>query len=126
MDVTRIKDPRVNVDTVGKQDALFLALEALDLPMTDDMAEQLSFFVEAMALYDVRGKKYGEAWKSYGAQDCMFHVRSKYARLSAQIERIILDSDVELDDGIDMINYVVFAMRNALAGNVEGALKGLG
>lgn len=112
-------DPRLNVvlnEGIGDA-SLAGALGELGLPVTEDMAEQLSFFVEAMKIYEKRGRKYGDAWKKYGANDCLFHMRSKLARIQAVIER---GNDGDLDDGIDLLNYTVFAMRNSLDGNLTG------
>lgn len=111
------RDPRLTPAPSGLKASvgdIKAALRTLGLDDNDEMVQQFSFFLEAMNLYDLRGRKYGDAWKAYGFTDSMFHVRSKAARLQA------VGANPEaghcLDDGIDLLNYTVFAMRNALEG----------
>lgn len=115
-----VKDPRMFLSATS--DEREAALTALGFENTEDNWEQLSYFAEAMRLYEKRGKKYGDAWKDYGFQDCMFHCRSKMKRLGAVLQNIAAEvaGDLEIDDGIDLLNYAVFAMRNAMARNAEG------
>jgi len=109
-------------------EAGYLFLQANGIEPTPDMCQQLSIFIEAVALYQERDKQYGPVWRKYGAL-------SNLLRSAAKVERMIElwwknpnDEQLHkepLDDAYDLMNYVAFFVRNVGAGNLRGENAGV-
>lgn len=74
----------------------------------DDLTsfQQALVLGEAYKVFTERNKKYKDLWKEYGAEDSALHIRSKLMRLTTTTV------ETEEDDGLDLINYAVFWIRN--------------
>lgn len=95
--------------------------------------QQLLIFLEALKLYDERTRAYGQLWRQYGAMSNLLSMARKTDR-TVKVwwtqEEEVLDADTGkklpllhkdgLDDALDLLNYTVFFIRNARAGNIYG------
>lgn len=108
-----------------KQQAVVPAvLEYFGVPVTESNLEHFEVFIECLKTHDQRTKAYGTVWKRYGALSNLLSAARKVDRLMEMWWRKggrpeILHKDA-LDDAYDGINYLVFMIRNARAGNLTG------
>jgi hypothetical protein len=100
-------------------------LAAFGMDDTDQNVHQVLVLLEALQVYDQRSQHYGQSWKNYGALSNLLSSARKVDRLM----EVWWDADADappvlhkdgLDDAIDLINYTVFFIRNARAGNLTG------
>jgi hypothetical protein len=82
---------------------------------TDDNRNQLRVMLEAMCIYEEREAARGGLWKAAGAIDSAHHLRSKARRIVFAVDA---QPEAVIDDGLDAVNYAVFAVRNVRAGRL--------
>lgn len=95
----------------------------LGISPRDTTLDQISIFRRALEIFESKNNAdggYEDLWKQYGWADNLLHMRSKLSR----IERRFRDqgaTHVDLDDAYDLLNYVVFFIRNVLEENPNGS-----
>jgi hypothetical protein len=109
--------------------AVNVVLEHFGIDSTADNNWQLLTCLEAVKVYSDRTRAYGQVWQQYGALANLLNAARKADRLMAvwwteEEEYVgngqpVLHKDA-MDDAIDLINYTVFFMRAARAGNLMG------
>lgn len=89
-------------------------------PDNEATRELAWFFIGCMDTYAERSKKYGEAWRRFGAVNNLVRAASKAERLLEQFwYKAAPPSHTEvadLDDAVDMANYIAFFHTQASAG----------
>jgi len=97
-----------------------MLLEAMGITNTPENREQCAVLLEALALYDQRSQKNGQAWRRYGALNNVLRLGIKAERLVQQLwmRKHPQDGDrtKDVDDALDAINYAVFVIRQARLG----------
>lgn len=82
-------------------------------PPTQTNIDQMAEYLAAFHIFIQRNEKYKDLWKDYGWMDSLTHVRSKAMRMIRKFWRDNPESDeINLDDSYDLVNYVVFFIRN--------------
>ena len=76
-----------------------------------DWHEHQEVLFEAMAIYRERDRKHKGLWKSNTLEEGNLHIQSK-------AKRFMQDPATHIDDGLDLINYVVFQIINVREGRV--------
>lgn len=100
-------------------------LREVGLNGTDGQVEHLGVALEAVAVYEDRTALYRDTWRGMGAIDNLQTARRKLAR-QLNIVSVICEGsppvlkDGNLDDAIDVINYVTFGIRNMRLLNFDG------
>ena len=113
------------------RDAAYNFLDALPgFPgdMNNDQAqEQVAVFAECMIIFAERNRRYGDSWKRYGWMDNLFHMRSKFLRITKaywegtrSMGPGFSENSDNLDDAYDLLNYGAFFIRNVQANNERG------
>lgn len=90
----------------------------------EDMKEQFSVFLEAMAIYWQRSHSYSEIWRQYGAMSNLLSVARKTDRMMESWHSLSEGGDIHkdsMDDAIDLLNYCTFFIRNFRDGNLFGS-----
>jgi hypothetical protein len=96
-----------------------------------DNVTHFGVLMQALQTYDQRSRVYGQAWQQYGALANLLQVARKADRLMAvwwtEEEEYVgkgkasaMHKDA-LDDALDLLNYCVFFMRLARAGDLTGS-----
>lgn len=86
--------------------------------------EQFEILMEALKVYAERNKKYRDNWKRMGWRGQLVRVRERAERLwdefwnKPSVPLVIGEYDV--DDAIDLINFVGFLIRAIRAENRDG------
>lgn len=76
-----------------------------------DTTTHVGVLQEAMEIYLEREKKHKGLWKSNSLGEGNLHIMSK-------AKRFVQDPASHIDDGLDLINYVVFQILNVREGRV--------
>lgn len=100
-------------------------LELHGIAYNEETSAHMRLMLECVRVYDSRAKSYGEVWKQYGALSNLLSVARKVDRLMGSwwfrgkgvTPALHKDS---LDDAVDLVNYALFFMRNAVSGNLVG------
>lgn len=85
---------------------------------------QHEIMLKALKVYDQRNVRYKDNWRRFGWRGCLFRIRERVERAWDDLWDYDPD-DVEsmeykIDDLIDMINFVVFAVRAVQGKNRDG------
>jgi len=96
-------------------------LEELDIEDSEGNVEHVVVLLRALNVYAEREEKYRGGWRDRGWKGNIADVLRKNARIRSMFWSSSEYSPADHpDDIIDNINYSVFALRNAEAGNVTG------
>jgi hypothetical protein len=76
-----------------------------------DIAVHRAVILEALSIFIQRDEKHGQIWKTNTLEEGNLHITSKYKRFTS-------DPATHIDDGLDLINYVVFQIINVRSGRV--------
>lgn len=105
-------------------------LNVLQIEVTDTNVKQAQVMIDALLKFREKNAIYVDLWKDGGAEDSVRHCGHKADRLKAFVKAFKLkggltpqgsdlpDSHEEAmkkafqDDGLDLINYAAFALRN--------------
>jgi hypothetical protein len=104
-------------------------LNVLQIDTTDTNLRQAQVMIDALLKFAEKNALYVDLWKDGGAEDSVRHVEHKGARLKAFVTAFKIRGDVRAsrpdldaheqamiaafnDDGLDLINYAAFALRN--------------
>lgn len=107
--------------------AIEAVFEQHNIDVTPGNLEHFEFLMKCLKLHNDRTRAYGTVWKRYGALSNLLSAARKVDRLMESWWRRgeghapALHKD-NMDDALDAVNYLVFMMRNARAGNVTGDL----
>lgn len=85
--------------------------------------EHIRVMLEALAKYKERQARYDDLWARAGARDNAHHCRSKALRVETELNLVggpPSGTDGIIDDGLDLVNYAVFTVRNVRAGRIAG------
>lgn len=112
----------------GRRDGLYAAVkflcETFGVEYNEDNCEHLLVFMEAEALYHERTQKYGGLWKEAGACENFYDGFRKARRVARVFPVMLTQGEADkalpehvsgLDDALDVINYMLFGIRNARA-----------
>lgn len=102
----------------------FLAEHVLGGRPNMDTVEQFMTMMECVVIHHERSRKYGQAWRKYGALNNLLRLASKVERLIEQFWRSRFSDGApaidlhnpDLDDAYDAVNYAVFMIRQGKAG----------
>jgi hypothetical protein len=75
----------------------------------------LRHLIHCWVIYTQRSKKYGSAWRRFGALNNLVRAAAKCERLLEQLWHKQFDEtkDQDIDDAYDAINYLVFFIHQA-------------
>ena len=82
--------------------------------------EQYAVMGKALDIFQQRNAVHQDAWKQDGAQGSLEHIRHKLIRMQQMIRFAETPFPVEqfVEEGLDLINYAAFAVRNVQDGRV--------
>ena len=110
--------------STGEEREAEQVLQVIGVPVTNGNVEQMAVMLEAYHKYLERNAVYENLWQDYGWMDTLTHVRSKAMRIVRKFWRDETapkaTAALHLDDALDLVNYVVFFIRNVREGNRWG------
>lgn len=93
--------------------------ETFGIEYNQETADHMLVMVEALKIYNERSKKYGQLWKDAGAAQNFYDAYRKARRLKALYGNRVEAVPDGQDDALDVINYVIFGIRNSRDGVIE-------
>lgn len=111
----------------------------IGVPITSTNLRQARTLVEAFQVFCDRNEVRRDLWREAGAEDAAQNAKSKVLRLPRHVERLAeavkyeeeqpgdaaagfdveLAQDEAVDDGLDLINYAAFFVRNVREGRLS-------
>lgn len=76
------------------------------MPDAEETEKQLAVMLEALDIFQERDDHHQSLWKQSAEFELGLHITSKY-------KRFMVDPATHIDDGLDLINYIVFQIRRA-------------
>lgn len=94
----------------------------LDTNMSTTDMQQCTVLLNALNIFQERNRIRGDLWAENSIQDHLRMVDEKLRRIKYNLNGIEepLDLDVLVDDALDAINFLVFAIREATGKKPDG------
>jgi hypothetical protein len=101
-----------------REETIARVLQEIRADVTEENSAQMRVLLEAFDIYLERDKRYKGVWKGSGYLGSLFDLRKKITR--AWQVFWVGEGDGNIDDGLDIINFAAFFVRNVRSGNRQG------